>query len=267
MMKKSLFDGKIKFAAFTLIELLVVIAIIAILAAMLLPALSSARAAAKSSGCLGNLKQLAMAANMYSDESDDWSCPGAYSSSYTFLHILAPADGAPYGISFSSAKGKETQNSALNCPAESRKVGAHSDGNITYSSYGCNVYVMGGKGFSNSSSTGSTRNQVYTRGTFELPDQVILFGDNVNPQTYHISYANNFSFRHGAGENRASAGNVAADFELVSNASLCNFVYLDGHAETHDRNIFPKFDTKRIWYAADGSGLCGSLVYSNGRVL
>ena len=266
-MKNSLLNAKVKSAYFTLIELLVVIAIIAILAAMLLPALSSARAAAKSAGCLGNLKQLAMAANMYSDESDDWSCPGSYSSSNTFFHILAPADGAPYGISFSNANGKETQSSALNCPAENRKVGAHSAGNMYYSSYACNIYVMGGKGFSDSSSSGSTRNQVYTRGTFELPDQVILFGDNVNPQTYHISYANNFSFRHGAGEDRASAGNGAADFELVSNGSLCNFVYLDGHAETHDRNIFPKFDTKRMWYAADGSGLCGSLVYSNGRVL
>ena len=266
-MKKSLFDGKIKFAAFTLIELLVVIAIIAILAAMLLPALSSARATAKSAGCLGNLKQLAMAANLYSDESDDWSCPGAYSSSKTFLNILAPADGAPYGISFNSAKGKETQSSVLNCPAENRKVGAHSEGNMSYSSYGCNIYVMGGKGFSKSSSSGSTRDSVYTRGTFELPDQVILFGDNVNPHLYHISYANNFSFRHGAGEARESAGNTTSDFALVSNGSLCNFVYIDGHAETHDRNIFPNFNTKRMWYAADGSGLCGSLVYTNGRVL
>ena len=45
---------------FTLIELLVVIAIIAILAAMLLPALSAARASAKTSGCLSNMKQMGL---------------------------------------------------------------------------------------------------------------------------------------------------------------------------------------------------------------
>jgi prepilin-type N-terminal cleavage/methylation domain-containing protein/prepilin-type processing-associated H-X9-DG protein len=66
--------------AFTLIELLVVIAIIAILAAILFPVFAQAKAAAKKSADLSNMKQIGTGVLLYTNDYDDMYPRNAYAN-------------------------------------------------------------------------------------------------------------------------------------------------------------------------------------------
>lgn len=110
--------------AFTLIELLVVIAIIAILAAFLFPVFARAKAAAKQSQCISNLKQIGASIALYMadydeifpnaiDPSDRWS-PDIWASEPDFQSRISRMP-MLYEVTQPYAKSKDIWH----CPSDS----------------------------------------------------------------------------------------------------------------------------------------------------
>ena len=70
--------NRLRFQAFTLIEVLVVIGVIAVLAALLFPVFAAAREAGRKATCLSNLRQMSTAWLMYAHDYDEVTPGGAY---------------------------------------------------------------------------------------------------------------------------------------------------------------------------------------------
>ncbi|HSV14210.1 MAG TPA: prepilin-type N-terminal cleavage/methylation domain-containing protein [Tepidisphaeraceae bacterium] len=105
----------IRSGGFTLTELLVVVGLIALLLALLMPVVGKARAAANSTGCLSNLRQMGIAWTMYAAENKG-----------RLLENLKPTplnpDIAWRGYWTGVLDGYQVRGDALLCPAANRTI-------------------------------------------------------------------------------------------------------------------------------------------------
>ena len=228
---------------FTLIELLVVIAIIAILAAMLLPALSSARAAARTSACASNLKQIGTAIQLYAADHDDVivvgkikkPASGSHNTNCIWPSFLAgyagfsakPAN-PPYGLIFDPLDMQNLKsNNVFTCPE------AHSASFVTKS--GTYNYFWAGSYIGNqmlmpdeTSATESYRRQ-FRMGQVVDPTGIRLVYDSCHSTSSLSLYGSNIRFPHGAGDPRRI--NSDDNTDLLTAGSATNALFVDGHVQ------------------------------------
>lgn len=108
-------------SGFTLVELLVVIAVIAVLLAILLPSLRKVKALAKRVVCKSNLKQLALAWQVYLDDNDGYFYQGTNANvNYGGWKGMVDFSPRPLNRCLNFAPVLETKNEAkvFCCPAD-----------------------------------------------------------------------------------------------------------------------------------------------------
>lgn len=122
--------------AFTLIELLVVIAIVGVLAGLVLPALGKAKEAGRSTACLGNLRQIGIALQLYVQENNN-KLPVMYDPLLSTNAPPSPPSNRPPSIDLVLSNHLGDVR-VLRCPSDRQKIFEQ-----TASSYAWNSLLNG----------------------------------------------------------------------------------------------------------------------------
>lgn len=231
---------------FTLIELLVVISVVAVLMAILLPALGGARQQGKAVMCLSNLRQLAVASQVYINNNDGYY-PIAYMYKFTDSVFIC------YAWDFTSIKNWDTleqrvipgllwQSNTIEkiqqCPSFKGGANWFSD---PYTGYNYNTsYIGHGQGESIVVPAMAVM--------VKRPSQCALFGDG-----QYADGANKFMRAPWPSEGDAGFFGRAAGTQGYRHRGRTNVAYCDGSTRGVDE-CYKETDPSEVDNIAQGTG-------------
>ncbi len=257
-----------KKAGFTLTELLVVLGCVTLLAATLLPALAATKLKELSTQCLGNLRQLAMAASIYQTENKNipygpygslsqlWLGPLSTPQNSGTIHLLCPLASTPAGTNGLNHQGTANQAWTWSVYSDPNNV----NGTLvpTNCSYGLNGWLYGyNSGLESYLGLGARTNFFGSTAAVAHPRQTPVFMDAYWPDLWPYQYgpdyngrwypydeadlaANNtpsyngmqrcFMMRHGNRPPLAGPPNYAVSHSVKPMPGGINVSFVDGHA-------------------------------------